>query len=338
MITQRSKISPRSLSYGTLIVIIAFLRVQFLQEAAAQEAGHAAIFYPKLHLLDARTAEGLRELFRPTADPIPFVSAHRGGAQRDFPENCIATFEKTLSLTFSILEIDPRYASDGTMVVHHDATLDRTTTGKGPVAMHSLQALKKLRLKDPNGKVTDHQIPTLDEVFEWARGKTVIVLDQKDVPTSERVRKITEHRAESFAMIIANTFKDASICYSMNPNVMMEVMIADIEKAKLFDQLGIPWSNVVAFVGHTPPQDKSLYQFIHSKGASCMVGSSRNVDRKWIEGNAQDKKELTKDYKSMLERGADIIETDIPTQVGPLLFSSSELPDSKKSYMFAPIR
>lgn len=121
-------------------------------------------------------------------------------------------------------------------------------------------------------------------------------------------------------MIIANTFKDAWECHRLNPNVMMEIMVPNLEKAEQFDKLGIPWTHVVAFVGHVPPEDLSLYRYIHSKGASCMVGSSRNVDRKWIEGKVDDMSVLEPEYRTMLGRGADIIETDIPTNLGPLLF------------------
>ena len=63
----------------------------------------------------------------------------------------------------------------------HDPTLERTTTGKGRVVDFTLGELKQLRLKDNSGNVTEFQIPTLDEVLDWARGKTILVLDQKDV-------------------------------------------------------------------------------------------------------------------------------------------------------------
>ena len=122
---------------------------------------------------------------------------HRGGPQKNLPENCLATFENTLRHTFAVMEIDPRYTKDGAIVLHHDAQLERTTTGHGLVAKFTLQELKQLRLKDPNGTVTEHQIPTLDEALEWARGKTILILDQKDVPVAARVRKIEEHKAEA---------------------------------------------------------------------------------------------------------------------------------------------
>ena len=167
----------------------------------------------QLHRIEAGSPQELQRLFKHSGDKLPLVSAHRGGPLPGYPENCIATFENTLRHTFAILEIDPRYAKDGTIVVHHDSDLARTTTGNGLVADYTVSELKTLKLKDNEGKVTEFQIPTLDEVLQWARGKTVLVLDQKDVPVAARVKKIEEHKAESYAMLIVYSFKDAQACF-----------------------------------------------------------------------------------------------------------------------------
>jgi glycerophosphoryl diester phosphodiesterase len=307
-------------------------------QALAQETARDRAASSALHRIEARTPQGLRELFGPSTQPLPFVSAHRGGAHRGFPENCLATFEHTLQHTFAILEIDPRYTKDGAIVLHHDDTLERATTGRGKVSDFTLAELKQLRLKDPEGNTTEFQIPTLDEALTWARGKTILVLDQKDVPATERVKRITAHRAEAYAMVIVNSFKDALACHALNPDVMLEVMIPNRAKAEEFDRLGVLWSRVVAFVGHTPPEDPALYEFIHRRGASCMIGTSRNLDRKFITGQVPEIKQLEPDYRAFLRRGADLIETDIPAHLGPLLRGSTPIPEAKKPYLHEPAR
>jgi glycerophosphoryl diester phosphodiesterase len=272
-----------------------------------------------LHRLAPESPQALRALFRPSGRPLPFVSAHRGGARPGFPENCLATFEDTLRHTPAILEIDPRKTRDGHLVLMHDATLDRTTTGTGRVAERTLDELKGLRLKDPEGNVTPCSIPTLDEALEWARGKTILVLDAKDVPIAERVRAIERNHAESYAMVIAYGPDDIKACYRLNPNLMMEVMITTRAQLDAFDRLGVPWANVVAFVGHTATPDAALCAAIHRRGAATMAGTSRNLDRQLIEGKAPDLKPIEGRYRAILESGVDLIETDIPTHLGPLL-------------------
>ena len=233
-----------------LAVFLLLPRVAFSQANPANSPTSSAFYR-----IDPKTPQALMDLLKYTGESVPLVSGHRGGAAVGYPENCIATFEHTLRHGFAMLEIDPRYAKDGAIVVHHDPTLNRTTTGKGLAHRPYAGELKQLKLKDIAGNVTEHQIPTLDEVLEWARGKTVLVLDQKDVPAAARVKKIEEHKAESYAMLIVYTYKDVQECYALNPNIMMEVMIPNREKFAEFDQLGVPWKNVIAFVGHIPPED-----------------------------------------------------------------------------------
>ena len=301
-----------------------------------QEVAHGSSTSSQLHVMDPRTPGGLRELFRYTSEPLHIVAAHRGGPQQKFPENCIATFENTLQHTYAIMEIDPRYTKDGAIVVHHDSTLERTTTGKGRVAELTLQELKELRLKDIEGVVTEFQIPTLDEVLQWARGKTILVIDQKDVPVEARVGKIQEHRAEAYAMLIVYSFKDARKCHELNEDIMMEVMIPDRQKFSQFDETGVPWSNIIAFVGHTPPTDTELLRMIHAKGTCCVAGTSRNLDREFIANRASGTGAIEQRYRDLLQVGADVIETDLPREVGKLLYSESAIPASKSRFFQRP--
>ena len=282
--------------------------------------------------LAPQTAQDLQDLLHYTGEPLPLVSGHRGGPQKGYPENCIETFDQTIGHTFAILEIDPRLTKDGEVVLMHDATLDRTTTGTGLAGAMTLAQLKQLKLKDPNGKTTKFQIPTLDEALEWARGKAILVLDQKDVPLEARVRKVVEHKAESYTLLIMGSFKDAQACYALNPNLMMEVMIPNKAKVAEFDELGIPWKNVVAFVGHVPPEDRSLYEAIHARGACCMIGTSRNLDKQVVGGQVRDVKILEPGYREFMARGADLIETDIPSALGPVLYGQTKAPKAKEQW------
>ena len=66
----------------------------------------------------------------PAVRPRPLVYAHRGGSLLR-PENTIASFDHGLSLGADGLELDVHLSRDGVVVVHHDATLERTTSGRG---------------------------------------------------------------------------------------------------------------------------------------------------------------------------------------------------------------
>ena len=288
------------------------------------------------HRIDAKSPNGLRELFHYDGHLMPLVSAHRGGALPGYPENCITTFENTLRHTFSILEIDLQSTKDGHLVLNHDPTLARTTTGTGRVVDRTLQELKELRLKDKDGNVTEYRIPTLDEALEWARGKTIVILDKKNVSVEVCVKKIEQHRAEAYAMLMAYSFQDIQTCHNLNRDIMMEVMIGDRTRFRGFDEIGVPWNRIVAFVGHTPPEDKELLEMIHAKGACCMAGTSRNLDRQLRVAPDSDLIALEREYRARLEFGVDLIETDLPIQVGDLLYAQRTLQESKSRYFRMP--
>ena len=122
---------------------------------------------PRLHTVKIDSIEELQAYF--TYDPARdvIVSGHRGGMMPGYPENCIESCEKTLSLMPTFFEIDFSFTKDSVMVLMHDLTIDRTTTGKGLVADYTYDELRRLHLVDRDGKVTPYRIPRLKDVLEW---------------------------------------------------------------------------------------------------------------------------------------------------------------------------
>src|SRR5215212_4078474 len=76
---------------------------------------------------------------------MALVYAHRGGAGLR-RENSIEAFDHGVSLGADGLEFDVHLSSDGIVVVHHDDTLERTTTGKGRLVDHTAAQLAALGL------------------------------------------------------------------------------------------------------------------------------------------------------------------------------------------------
>jgi len=72
----------------------------------------------------------------------PLVFAHRGGSALA-PENTIGAFDNGLRLGADGLELDVHLSSDGVVVVHHDRTLERTTSLQGPVVSKTAAELER---------------------------------------------------------------------------------------------------------------------------------------------------------------------------------------------------
>ena len=119
--------------------------------------------------------------------PIPwtgkfpvFTISHRGfsGAA---PENTLAAFKKAIEVGSDMIELDVHLSKDGEVIVIHDDTLKRTTTGNGRVSDFNLQELRTLDAGIWSGyQFRGEKIPTLKEVFELTRGKILLHIELKE--------------------------------------------------------------------------------------------------------------------------------------------------------------
>jgi glycerophosphoryl diester phosphodiesterase len=104
----------------------------------------------------------------------PLVFAHRGGSALA-PENTMRAFENGLALGADGLELDVHLSRDGVVVVHHDRTLDRTTTLRGPVAVRDA------------GELIRAGVPALADVLTRFREPRLIVelkMNRKQLATA----------------------------------------------------------------------------------------------------------------------------------------------------------
>lgn len=136
-------------------------------------------------------AEGLRARLLAGDTTAVFVVAHRGD-WRYAPENSIAAIEHSIAVGVDVVELDLQLTRDSVLIVMHDATLNRTTTGKGRVADWTLDSIRTLKLKNGCGIRTKHTVPTLEEALLAAKGRVLVNLDKADryfdlvVPVLER--------------------------------------------------------------------------------------------------------------------------------------------------------
>ena len=105
------------------------------------------------------------------------IFAHRGD-WRIAPENSLKAFQNCIDEGLDGIEVDVQLTKDSILVVMHDQTLERTTTGKGKVSDYTYSELQDLYLKSPIGVVTRQKIPTFEDVLKLAKGKILIQVDK----------------------------------------------------------------------------------------------------------------------------------------------------------------
>ncbi len=105
------------------------------------------------------------------------VVAHRGN-WREAPENSIWAVKKAIEYGADMAEIDLALTKDSVLILMHDNTIDRTTTGKGSPSDYTFDEIRQFYLRDGAGSATQMKIPTLKEILLVSKDKIFLNLDK----------------------------------------------------------------------------------------------------------------------------------------------------------------
>lgn len=134
---------------------------------------------------------------------FPRIIAHRGASSLA-PENTIAAFSKAMEVGARWFEFDVDIAGDGSLIVIHDDTLDRTTTGTGSYYRLGFSDIRRL---DAGRWFSDtyrfERIPEAADALEFAHAQQMGAnLEIKPCAGGERLR---ERLVESLAVAVAGS-------------------------------------------------------------------------------------------------------------------------------------
>jgi len=108
---------------------------------------------------------------------IPAIYAHRG-ASAHAPENTLSSFNLAVKQNADGIEFDVKLTRDGKVIVLHDMTLDRTTTGKGAYKNYSFEELRKFDAGSWfSSDFSGEKLPLLEEVFDAVGSKLAINIE-----------------------------------------------------------------------------------------------------------------------------------------------------------------
>jgi len=129
------------------------------------------------------------------------VIAHRG-ASGECPENTLAAFRRAMDLGADMLECDVQCSRDGTVVVMHDARVDRTTDGHGWVRCLTWRELKQLDAGVWfSAAFRGERLLTLEDLLAFTAGKVLLNIEIKRAVLQARHIRRT---AEKVATLIAH--------------------------------------------------------------------------------------------------------------------------------------
>ena len=233
------------------------------------------------------------------------VFAHRGYSGK-YPENTMEAFRGASAAGADGIELDVQLSKDGQLVIIHDETLDRTTTGKGYVKDYTLSELKQL---DASGKLfSDLQLPSFEEYCEWVKNTPLIT----NIELKTSIVYYEEIEEKTAEMVKAFRLEDRVIFSSFNHLSIVRMK-----------QL-LPECPVGALVEHDDLQNAGYYcsrfgfEYYHPDGSLFTKENAENCREHGVGVNVWTVNDL-KMFENMTDWGVDGVITNYPKVLAELL-------------------
>ncbi|WP_406443977.1 glycerophosphodiester phosphodiesterase family protein [Streptomyces sp. NBC_00631] len=131
-----------------------------------------------------------------------FLTIGHRGVMGVEPENTLRSFVAAQQAGLDLIELDLHLSKDGALVVMHDAEVDRTTDGTGPIAEKTLEELRALDA----GR--GERVPVFEEVLEAVR--TPLQAEIKDVAAARALADVMQRR-DLVSRVEVSSFHDEAV-------------------------------------------------------------------------------------------------------------------------------
>lgn len=242
-------------------------------------------------------------------DDTILVAAHRG-SHSSHPENSISAIKESIKNEIDIVEIDIRQTKDQKLVLLHDSSLDRTTTGTGLLTEYSYDEIQQFNLKfDDN--ITEEKIPSLEEVLNLAKDKCILNLDFKinEIQAFKKAADlISKYQMEESVIISINDLDLLPKLHAYNGNLRLMPVV--FKRRKIKQVLEYDFIDIIQ-VYHRA-YNKRLLKKIKEKDLMIWVNSLKKYDKIEAKGKPGF-------YRLLKIKKVDVIQTDYPEDLLSLL-------------------
>jgi len=229
--------------------------------------------------------------------------AHRGCSSL-YPENTLSSFREALEIGVDGIELDVRFTKDKEIVVIHDASVDRTTNGKGRVSELTLKQIKKLSIIErKSGRLTQERIPLLKEVIDLIKNKTTLWIEMKEEGEEEIVKLLEREGVINNVVLISFNPQSLKKVKEINPLISTGVIVGNTRgtSSNFLERVLGCYTDVVDMEQKFISGE--IVKVAHSHGR--MVGVWTVNERKKM--------------KKFIEMGTEVLTTDYPQVLKELL-------------------
>lgn len=269
--------------------------------------------------LDAQNrADSIRNNLLDRNNKSVLVVSHRAD-WRNAPENSLQAIKNCIDMGVDMVEIDLKKTKDGHLILMHDKTINRTTTGKGKPEDYTLAELRKFYLRSGTGHPTAHVIPTFEEVMKLCKGKIMVNVD-----------KGYNYFKEVYAILEKTETVNQCIIKASLPYETVKAENGDIMKKMIFMPVVVLTKNnadsiIDSYIAHMKPtvyelvfdndgpRVRQLIKKVHDSGSLIFINSlwpelcgGHDDDR------AVEQKQPDEAWGWIIGQGAKLIQTDRP--------------------------
>ena len=268
---------------------------------------------------DKRAASVVAELRNPKSKNV-LVICHRGD-WRNYPENSIPAIESVIKMGADIVELDIALTSDSVLVLQHDRTIDRCTTGKGKIIDMTYEEIQKYYLKNAHGarNSLDLKVPTLREALEVCKDRIVVNID-KGYDHYDLVLAIAEELGVTEQILIKGSKSLADVREKMagNKQNLLYMPIITPSNAKslaMFDEYVADAESQLAYEvcwGKMTPEVEDCMKRVVADGSKLWVNSLWNSLCGGLSDDVAYETSAEEVYGKLVDMGATMIQTDRP--------------------------
>jgi glycerophosphoryl diester phosphodiesterase len=217
-----------------------------------------------------------------SALPQVFYTAHRGAGAYLAPENTAAAFDRGVADPNSdVVEFDVQTLADGAGGVWHDETVDRISTGTGPVGSLTTAQFKALTIDAPawfGGGVPSTRPLLLTEVLDRYGGKKVLLAEPKDTPAAQLlIKEVTARGLASSVMVQTFSLEDAKLAAAAG--MVTQVLISNTEQASRLTPAAIKAAGIPRVSIRGTSADSLIKSYVDAGLFVCAWGVDRQYRR-----------------------------------------------------------
>jgi glycerophosphoryl diester phosphodiesterase len=228
----------------------------------------------------AKNNKAIEKITELTKENI-LVCAHRS-YHKLAPENSLQSIKNAIEANIDIVEIDVRTTKDSVLVLMHDNTIDRTTTGKGMVTDYTYKELQQFNLKIGDS-ITHHKIPLVKEALKKVKEKLIPNLDLKAVNYQQLYKMLQELEMEH--EVISYIGKRRKIHEMIGIDSLYAVLPMSKTKEDMIYYNEYTKSTLQHFSDESFTEENM--KWIHEKGELVFVNTLWDEDEDFIEGKMQ---------------------------------------------------